>query len=102
MLRSTPRTFGTSRRAFQTTARLGVGKESQIHDETRPQRAEQEKQAQLKEQAQGKGQWHEELASDSESGVKADRGELEDSGKGPEKLQQETAQKAQRERGSKK
>ena len=38
-------------------------------DSRTPEEAEQLKQKQLKEQKEGKGQWHEGLASDSESAV---------------------------------
>jgi hypothetical protein len=67
-------------------------------NEARPEEAEKLKQQQLKEQQQGKGQWHEGLASDSESAVKADRGDQDHSQKSIEDLQKETAKAAQQEK----
>ena len=67
-------------------------------NEARPEEAEKLKQQQLKEQQQGKGQWHEGLASDSESAVKADRGDHKDANKSIEDLQKETAKAAQQEK----
>ncbi|KAF2018713.1 hypothetical protein BU24DRAFT_458454 [Aaosphaeria arxii CBS 175.79] len=52
-----------------------AGKESKLHSEGRAQDIEREKQDALAKAKQGQGQWKEELASDSESIVKADRSE---------------------------
>jgi hypothetical protein len=119
------RSFGASR-TFYASASRAVGKESALRtfaavvahnvalqdkqstrltnvisradNEARPEEAEKLKQQQLKEQQQGKGQWHEGLASDSESAVKADRGDQDHSQKSIEELQKETAKAAQQER----
>ncbi|KAM0691974.1 hypothetical protein Q7P36_008175 [Cladosporium allicinum] len=91
------RSFGASR-TFCASASRAVGKESALHNEARPEEAEKLKQQQLKEQKQGKGQWHEGLASDSESAVKADRGDQDHSQKSIEDLQKETAKAAQQEK----
>jgi hypothetical protein len=67
-------------------------------NEARPEEAEKLKQQQLKEQKEGQGKWHEGLASDSESAVKADRGDQKDAHKSIEELQKETAKAAQQEK----
>ncbi|GAM85119.1 hypothetical protein ANO11243_031230 [Dothideomycetidae sp. 11243] len=62
-------------RQFSAVRVLNVGKESALHHEGRAEEAEAAKQEQLRKQKEGKGEWHDALASDSESAVKADRGE---------------------------
>ncbi|KAK8193071.1 uncharacterized protein BKA78DRAFT_294491 [Phyllosticta capitalensis] len=57
--------------------------------EGRAEEAEAHKQDQLRKQKQGKGHWKDELASDSESAVKADRGEVDASSDTIQKLQKE-------------
>lgn len=83
----------TPSRAFSTTP-LRQLKEDAVRG---ADEVESKKQEQLKKQEQGKGEWHEELASGSESSVKADRS---DTG-GPEELMKQTANKAQKERTGK-
>ncbi|OCL06236.1 hypothetical protein AOQ84DRAFT_355579 [Glonium stellatum] len=51
---------------------------------------EAKKQEQLKKQDKGEGHWHEELGSQSESHVKADRQNVDDHGEHMEELQQHT------------
>ncbi|KAF2755766.1 hypothetical protein EJ05DRAFT_114495 [Pseudovirgaria hyperparasitica] len=60
-----------------------------------PEEIESEKQSQLRKQKEGKGEWHESLASSSEAGVKADQEKVQDHGKHMKKLQEETAAKSQ-------
>ncbi|KAK4544992.1 hypothetical protein LTR36_003897 [Oleoguttula mirabilis] len=88
---------GTPTRSFQSCRVLAAGKESALHDEERGEKAEYHKQDQLQKQKEGKGQWKDELASDSESIVKADRGDIEASKGTIEQLQKETAKLAENE-----
>ena len=60
-----------------------------------PEETERIKQEQIQKQKEGKGHWHEELASQSESHVAADRENVNDHSKHMEDLQKETAQKTQ-------
>ncbi|KAK5008609.1 hypothetical protein LTR60_005403, partial [Cryomyces antarcticus] len=77
-------------RAFSTTPHRGLRED---RDRT-PAEAEQTKQEQLRKQQQGKGEWHEDLASAGESSVKADRGDV-GGGQSVEELQKQTAQQAE-------
>lgn len=60
-----------------------------IDNENRGEEAEKAKHEQLKNQKEGKGEWHEGLASDSESIVKADKHEGGSTKETIEKLQKE-------------
>jgi len=82
-------------RSFQTTQFLAAGKESALHNEDRANEAEHFKNEQLRKQKEGKGEWHEEIASDSESIIKADRGDIHASDKTIEQLQKETEKLAE-------
>ncbi|KAL4787881.1 hypothetical protein BJX76DRAFT_353679 [Aspergillus varians] len=63
--------------AFHTSAaRSGLKEGDQSRDELKDH-YENEKQGQLKRQKEGKGTWNQNLASDSEASVKADRGEVD-------------------------
>ncbi|KAH8690364.1 hypothetical protein GQ44DRAFT_636990 [Phaeosphaeriaceae sp. PMI808] len=66
-----------------------AGKESALGHEGRAEEIDREKAESLKEQKDGKGSWKEGLASDSESIVKAERGEVEASAETIKKLQDE-------------
>ncbi|OJD37733.1 mitochondrial carrier protein pet8 protein [Diplodia corticola] len=92
-----PRTpiFAAQRMGFQTSALRFSGKETKLHEEGRPQEVEEHKQDSLKKSKEGKGHWKDELASDSESIVKADRGEVEASEETISNLQKETEKLAQ-------
>lgn len=57
---------------------------------------EQAKQDQLKEQAQGKGRWREDLASSGESSIAADRQQVDDHGEHMKELQHEGKQKGEK------
>ncbi|KAF1821763.1 uncharacterized protein K489DRAFT_381755 [Dissoconium aciculare CBS 342.82] len=85
-------------RTFHSCKALSVGKESEVHNENRAEEAEAAKQQQLKAQKEGKGEWKDTLASDSESIVKADRGEVKADKSTIEALQKESAKAAQQER----
>ncbi|KAL1607801.1 hypothetical protein SLS60_002739 [Paraconiothyrium brasiliense] len=63
-------------------------------DEGRAEEVQKTKEDQLKKQKEGKGHWEEGLASDSESIIKADRGEVKASAETIKKLQEETAKVA--------
>jgi predicted secreted protein len=54
-----------------------------------PAELEAAKQDQLKEQAEGKGRWREDLASRGESNIKADKEEVKDHGEHMKELQEE-------------
>ncbi|KAF2189634.1 hypothetical protein K469DRAFT_700867 [Zopfia rhizophila CBS 207.26] len=75
----------------QTAATRYAGKESALGNEARAEEIEKEKDDLLKKHKDGKGHWKEGLASDSESIVKADRGEVEASEETIKKLQEEAA-----------
>ncbi|RMY17520.1 hypothetical protein D0867_05976 [Hortaea werneckii] len=66
--------------------------------EGRAEEAEREKQEQLKEQREGKGHWKDELASDSESIVKADRNDMKNTQATISELQKEAAKQAEKEK----
>ncbi|QIX01430.1 hypothetical protein AMS68_006947 [Peltaster fructicola] len=80
-------------RCFTVTAQRPVR-----HTGQSPEEVEKSKQEQLKKQEQGKGEWHEDLASSSETHVKADREEVKDHDDHIEKLQDETAKQAEKEK----
>ncbi|KAL5427271.1 hypothetical protein PMIN07_011267 [Paraphaeosphaeria minitans] len=87
--------FALAQRApFHVSARRAAGKESHLHDETRAAEVQSRKEEQHQKRKEGKGHWEEGLASDSESIVKADRGEAETSPESIKKLQEETAKVA--------
>ncbi|OQD76477.1 hypothetical protein PENDEC_c004G05073 [Penicillium decumbens] len=60
---------------FQTSAARRTLKESDKNRDELPDVYEAEKERQLKESKEGKGHWNDELASNSEASVKADRDE---------------------------
>jgi hypothetical protein len=60
-----------------------------------PEETERIKQEQLQKQKEGKGEWHEELASSSESHIAADKEKINDHDKHIDDLQKETAQQTQ-------
>ncbi|KAF2120829.1 hypothetical protein BDV96DRAFT_276516 [Lophiotrema nucula] len=82
--------FIAQRAAFHQSIARPAGKETKLHTEGREDEIEQEKNQSLKEQKQGKANWKDSLASDSESIVKADRGEIEASEETIKKLQEES------------
>ncbi|KAF1944457.1 hypothetical protein EJ02DRAFT_452317 [Clathrospora elynae] len=63
------------RAQFSQSRARASGKESSLHSEGRAEEVEKKKNEQLRKQRDGKGHWEEQLASDSESIVKADREE---------------------------
>ncbi|KAF2483062.1 hypothetical protein BDY17DRAFT_323826 [Neohortaea acidophila] len=85
-------------RSFQQARVLAVSKESNLHTDKDGAHFEAEKQAQLKDQKDGRGEWKDSLSSDSESAVKADRGEMKDGKASISELQKETVKKADKER----
>lgn len=80
------------RRAFTSAARLKL-KEDKART---PEEADRVKEEQRQKAAQGKGEWHEELASQSESHVAADREGVRDHDKHMEELQRQTANETQK------
>ncbi|KAI9713083.1 MAG: hypothetical protein M1820_001068 [Bogoriella megaspora] len=92
--------FSIASRGYQTSAKRLAGKESALHHEGRAEEAEAHKQDQLRKQKEGKGHWKDELASDSESIIKADRGEINAEKDTIEKLQKETEKLAAKSHGN--
>jgi hypothetical protein len=60
-----------------------------------PEETERVKQEQLQKQKEGKGHWHEELASSSESHIAADKQNIDNHDEHINDLQKETAQQTQ-------
>ncbi|KAF2833023.1 hypothetical protein CC86DRAFT_376265 [Ophiobolus disseminans] len=83
----------TQRAAFSQSIVRCAGKESALHSEGRAEEIEKKKQENLQKQKDGKGHWEEQLASDSESAVKADRNESGTSTQEQIKKLQEEAKK---------
>ncbi|KAK0259300.1 hypothetical protein B0A54_12302 [Friedmanniomyces endolithicus] len=81
-------------RPFHSCRVLAVGNESELHNENRGEEAEAHKQDQLQKQKEGKGEWKGELASESESMIKADRNEMGNAEEDIEKLQKKTTELA--------
>lgn len=61
-----------------------------------PEHIEQKKDESVNKAKQGKGEWHEELASAGESNVKADKHDVEDHDQHMEDLQKHTADKSEK------
>jgi len=72
----------------QSVARC-AGKETELGNEGRPETIEKVRREQDQKRKEGKDHWHEELASDSESIVKADRGESDFSADNVKKIHEE-------------
>ena len=87
----TRRVAVTTRGAFAlpVTRRALYSSHSSMH-ENNPDKLHNHKHISLKEQKDGKGQWHEDLASDSEAFIKAEREEIKATGEEIKKLQEET------------
>ncbi|KAL6706793.1 hypothetical protein ACN47E_005129 [Coniothyrium glycines] len=85
--------FVVQRAAFSQSIARTAAKESALHNENRAQEVEKKKQELLQKQKEGKGHWEEQLASDSESIVKADRAETGKDTKQQIKELQEEAKK---------
>ncbi|TKA38702.1 hypothetical protein B0A54_08665 [Friedmanniomyces endolithicus] len=86
----------TRRAAAPFAARTAQRPSRSFHsyNENRGEEAEAHKQDQLRKQKEGKGQWKGELASESESMIKADRNETENAEEDIEKLQEKTTELA--------
>jgi hypothetical protein len=81
-----------ARRTLTTTPRLRIKEDA---DRT-PEQLERAKQDQLKEQAQGKGRWREDLASHGESNIAADKEKVNDHDSHMKELQKEGAKKGEK------
>ncbi|EON61219.1 hypothetical protein W97_00432 [Coniosporium apollinis CBS 100218] len=84
------------RASYQTSAVRFAGKESALNHDGRAEEVELQKQDLLKKQEEGKGHWKDELASDSESIIKADRGEIDASADTIKQLQEESVKLAEK------
>ena len=89
-----PRISTVTRRTFATTPRTLLNEVGNRSGEE----LEQKKQEQLKKQEKGEGHWHEELASQSEAKIAADKesAQVKDHDKHMRELQQETAKKGEK------
>ncbi|KNG83856.1 hypothetical protein ANOM_007640 [Aspergillus nomiae NRRL 13137] len=76
--------------AFHTSPLRSGLKESDHNREDLHITYEEHKQEQLRSTKEGKGKWKQELASNSEASVKADRGELDSDGHDLKDLQEKT------------
>ncbi|KAJ5636405.1 uncharacterized protein N7484_009718 [Penicillium longicatenatum] len=76
--------------AFHTTAmQRGLKENDHNRDDDLAQHYESEKHAQMKKAKDGTGKWTEGLASNSEAGVKADRGDLDTESKDFQQMQEQ-------------
>jgi len=92
-IRHLPRPTIVRSATFTTSPRLRIKE-----DATRePHELEAKKNEQLEKQRQGKGHWHEELASSGEANVTADREKVHDHDSHMEELQKQTAQSSEKE-----
>ena len=80
-------------RSFTAASRLRLKEDK----ERTPEEADALKEQQRQKAEKGKGEWHEGLASQSESHVAADQQEVGDHGEHMSELQRETAGRSQRE-----
>lgn len=85
-------TPGLYSRNFSTTPRAFLNEVGNRSGE----QLEQKKQEQLKKQEKGEGHWHEELASQSEAKIAADKDHVQDHDKHMSDLQKETAKKGEK------
>ncbi|MDI1486398.1 MAG: hypothetical protein OHK93_005626 [Ramalina farinacea] len=65
-------------------------------DDARKEAIDEHKHDQLNKQKEGKGHWKGELSSNSESAVKADRGEIHDAHEDISELQKQTSEEHQK------
>ncbi|KAL2058304.1 hypothetical protein ABVK25_001030 [Lepraria finkii] len=92
-----PRLVSQPFRQFHISSARAALSESDhsLDDDERKAKIDHHMDDQLNKQKEGKGHWTRELSSNSESAVKADRGEIEDVGKYMENLQKETSKDMQ-------
>ena len=81
-----------ARRTLTTSPRMLLKEDG----DRSPEQLEKKKQEQLKKQEQGNGEWHESLASSSESHIVADKDKVEDHDSHMSKLQEETKKKGEK------
>jgi len=82
----------TARRTLTTTPRMLLKEDGNRS----PEELEKKKQEQLKKQEKGDGEWHESLASSSESHIAADKDNVKDHDSHMSKLQEETKDKSEK------
>lgn len=89
MTRATRLVRPTQTRAFTLTVRRSIKEDANRSGHE----LDSKKHEQIQKQKEGKGHWHEELASAGEANIAADRGseQVDDHGKHMEDLQKETA-----------
>ncbi|KAF2676212.1 hypothetical protein K458DRAFT_424950 [Lentithecium fluviatile CBS 122367] len=87
--RTLPSLAAPARRTLTTTPRMLLKEDANRS----PEQIEKKKQEQLKKQEEGKGEWHESLASSSESHIAADKHDVKDHDSHMSKLQEETKKK---------
>lgn len=91
-LRRTVYSATLTARPFSAQARLSL-KEDHVKDDAKAEELDRIKHEQIEKQKQGKGHWHEELASSGEANVKADKHDINDHDSHMEDLQKQTAEK---------
>jgi hypothetical protein len=89
-----PRALPTTsaRRTLTSTPRMLLKEDA----DRSPEQIEKKKQEQLKKQENGEGEWHESLASSSESHIAADKDNVKDHDDHMSKLQEETKNKGEK------
>jgi hypothetical protein len=89
-----PRALPTvsTQRSLMTTPRMLLKEDA----DRSPEQIEKKKQEQLKKQEKGEGEWHESLASSSESHIAADKDNVKDHDSHMNKLQEETKKKGEK------
>ncbi|KAI9672029.1 MAG: hypothetical protein M1829_004573 [Trizodia sp. TS-e1964] len=92
-LRSSALRSSSFLRTFTSTPHARALKESDRHNENAAEEQDKHLQDSLSKQRDGKGLWKGELASESESAIKADREKADTSKAGVEKMQNESLQK---------
>jgi len=90
ILRPTSAWTSNSVRTFGSTAVRAAGKEDALNKEGRDEEIEHHKHDSLRKQKDGQGHWKDELSSNSESIIKAERGEVEASDETIKKLQEDS------------
>lgn len=90
-IRRLPRPALQRSATISTTSRLRIKEDA----DRSPEDIEKKKNEQIQKQKEGKGHWHEELASAGESNIAADKEKVHDHGEHMEDLQKQTAGQAE-------
>jgi hypothetical protein len=85
-------TISRARRTLTTSPRMLLKEDG----DRSPEQLEKKKQEQLKKQEKGEGEWHESLASSSESHIAADKDHVKDHDSHMSKLQEQTKKQGEK------